>query len=136
MTFCCEFTSCLPTLHLNNSTQSFRKAKIMIISPTANSFGEQLSLLCSRFYRHLLIPLFVLFLLTQASAKTVTIGSGSGSLSVTSMGSLSLVSGDVLSITTGTYSGGTFTNLSGITIVPATGGVIFTGTIYLGSLAG
>lgn len=63
----------------------------------------------------------------QADPKTVTIGKGSGVLSVTSMKDLE--EGDKLMIAKGTYDGGTFTHLKNITIVPEEGGVSFKGPI-------
>src|SRR5260221_11461402 len=84
-----------------------------------NNFSPQLILLVT-----------ILFLsFTQVNAKTVVIGSGSGNVSQTSMSGLN--PGDVLAITPGTYNGGSFTNLSGITIINNGGLVTFTGLIRL-----
>src|SRR5579871_2074781 len=85
--------------------------------------------------RIFLTPLFLFAFIicasSSASAKTVVIGSGSGNISQTSMSGLS--SGDVLAIAPGTYSGATFSNLNGITIVNNGGVVTFTGRVTLGS---
>src|SRR5579871_4359058 len=83
--------------------------------------------------RIFLTPLFLFAFIicasSSASAKTVVIGSGSGNISQTSMSGLS--SGDVLAIAPGTYSGATFSNLNGITIINNGGIVTFTGTVSL-----
>ena len=76
-----------------------------------------------------LILSFFLITTLIVHAKTVVIGSGSGSVSKTSMSGLS--SGDVLAITPGTYSGATFSNLTGITITNNGGAVTFTGSNYV-----
>jgi len=82
-------------------------------------------------------PSFHLFLLLlsfsacfSVSAKTVVIGTGSGSVSQTSMTGLN--AGDVLAIAPGTYTGGaTFSNLNGITVTTNGGTVTFTGSNYV-----
>jgi len=73
------------------------------------------------FFGRLLSPrpiIFSLFLLlfsvSVVKAKTVVIGAGFGYVSVQNMNGLN--PGDVLAITTGTYTGGSFANLTGITI--------------------
>lgn len=81
----------------------------------------------------LLLPASIFLFSIQADAKTVSIGTGSGSLSVTSMNGLHLAAGDTISIATGTYDGATFTNLNNVTIIPAAGGVIFNGPIAIGN---
>ncbi|HLK27501.1 MAG TPA: choice-of-anchor Q domain-containing protein [Puia sp.] len=68
----------------------------------------------------------------QANAKTIVIGTGSGTVSKNSMDGLD--SGDVLAILPGTYSGGDFSNLKNISIINNSGLVVFTGTVSLGSL--
>jgi len=74
-----------------------------------------------------------LFLATQASAKNIDIGKGSGSLVINAMGgSLDIAEGDTLTIATGTYSEATFVHLKNVTIVPAEGGVIMKGAISIG----
>ena len=77
--------------------------------------------------KHLLL-LLSLFVCLGAKANTVVIGSGSGTVSQTSMTGLS--SGDILAITPGTYSGATFSNLNGITITSNGGTVTFSGSNY------
>lgn len=79
------------------------------------------------------VPVFSLllfFAFSSTEAKTVNIGNGSGTLEVTSMKDLK--KGDTLLITKGTYSGGTFSNLHDITIVPEDKAVTFTGPIIIG----
>jgi hypothetical protein len=49
------------------------------------------------------------------------------------MSQLSLNAGDTISIKSGTYTGATFINLNNVTVVPATGGVIFNGSIVIGN---
>jgi len=63
------------------------------------------------------------------NAKTVVIGNGTGSVSQTSM--TGLTPGDVLAIRPGSYTGGNFSNLSGITIINNGGLVTFTGFVTL-----
>jgi hypothetical protein len=75
----------------------------------------------------LFVSLFCLSLSTMA--KTVVIGTGSGSVSQTSMSGLS--AGDVIAITPGTYSKATFSNLNDVTIINNGGIVKFTGTVSL-----
>ena len=85
-----------------------------------NNFSPQLILISTLF-----------FSFTQVNAKTVVIGSGSGTVSQTSMSGLN--PGDILAIAPGTYSGGNFSNLSGITITSQSSRVTFTGTVTFGS---
>lgn len=67
----------------------------------------------------------------SASANTLVIGTGSGSVSKTSMSGLS--AGDTLGITAGTYSGGgAFGNLNNITIINYGGIVTFTASVDWG----
>ena len=75
------------------------------------------------------LAVFLFLPVTQADAKTVPIGKGSGQLTQTSMSGLE--EGDTLVIAKGIYSGGTFTNLKGVTIVPETPGVTFKGSIII-----
>ena len=98
------------------------------MKPTSLVVMTQLSSFTSWMARCFILAL-VFFCVSRAEAKTVTIGTGSGTLSVTSMGSLSLVAGDTIAINTGTYSGATFTHLNNVTIVPGTGGVNFTAPV-------
>jgi len=101
---------------------------------TFNSLQKkQFSLFGSWLPKCLLLLALILLSLTPASATVHTLGTGSGHLTVTSMSSLSLVSGDTISITTGTYGAGTFINLNNITVIPATGGVTFTGSVNIGN---
>jgi K319-like protein/type IX secretion system substrate protein len=79
--------------------------------------------------KSLFLFLFSVSSLLSASAKTVVIGSGSGTVSQTSMTGLS--AGDVLAIKPGTYNGGTFSNLTNITITNNGGVVTFTGSNYV-----
>jgi len=79
--------------------------------------------------KHLLLFSFSVLSLLKVNAKTVIIGSGSGTVSQTSMTGLS--TGDVLAIKPGTYSGATFSNLSNITITNNGGVVTFTGSNYV-----
>ena len=58
-------------------------------------------------------------------ACTVSLGSGSGTLAIDAT---KAHAGDVVCVKAGTYSGGTFANLSNVTILPA-GPITFTGTI-------
>ncbi len=81
--------------------------------------------------KNLLFLILTFFVISTASAKTVVIGTGSGSVSQTSM--TGLVAGDVLAITPGTYANGTFSNLHDITIINNGGVVYFTGTVNFGS---
>ena len=74
--------------------------------------------------KHLFILSLVLFSL-GAKATDHVIGSGSGTVSQTSMSGLT--SGDRLLITPGTYSGADFENLTNITIINNNGLVTFTG---------
>jgi len=85
------------------------------------------------FIRFLLF-LFAFSFAQQVDAKTVVIGTGSGTLNQTSMAGLN--PGDVLAITPGTYSGGNFSNLNWITITNNGGTVTFTGTVTLTTLVG
>jgi hypothetical protein len=74
---------------------------------------------------------FSIFLFTSVHAKKVLLGTGSGSVTQTSMTGLN--AGDTLAITPGTYSGGgTFSNLHDITIINNGGVVTFTGTVIWG----
>ncbi|MFI5153911.1 MAG: PKD domain-containing protein, partial [Chitinophagales bacterium] len=91
---------------------------------------RQLSSLYSLF-----LPLifFAFFILSgsEAQAKTVIIGTGSGSVSVNGMSGLA--PGDILAITPGNYTGGGFSNLNGITITNNGGLVSFSGSISFSS---
>ena len=78
-----------------------------------------------------LLLFFISFFL-QVSAKTVVIGTGSGNISETSMNGL--IAGDILAIKPGTYSGATFSNLSGVSIINNGGLVTFTGGISISNL--
>jgi hypothetical protein len=83
--------------------------------------------------RFLLTPLIIfLFSSTSVQAKTVVIGAGFGTVSVTSMNGLN--PGDILAVTPGKYTGGSFGNLKGITITNNGGAVIFSGTVTLNKL--
>lgn len=68
--------------------------------------------------------------LQQVGAKIVHVGKGSGALNLDSMNGLE--EGDTVVIKHGTYSGGTISNLIGITIMPETPGVAFNGTFHIG----
>jgi hypothetical protein len=71
------------------------------------------------------------FLFSTVHAKKVVIGSGSGSVSQTSMTGLS--AGDTIAITPGTYAGGgEFSNLHDLTIINNGGVVTFTGSVIWG----
>jgi len=101
---------------------------------TTPNLREQFVSICSWLPKCLLPVVLLILSLTQVHAsKTVTFGTGSGNLDLEAMSTLSLNSGDTLQIKTGTY-GGTikFKNLTGITIVPATGGVTFTAGVTIG----
>lgn len=77
--------------------------------------------------------LFVLCLsLLVSQAKTVIIGTGTGTVSQTSMGTL--VAGDILQLKNGTYSSTTFSGLSGI-VIDYNNSTI-TGLSYVGNLTG
>jgi Protein of unknown function (DUF1533) len=79
-----------------------------------------------------IITIILLAIAFKASAKTVVIGSGSGTVSQTSMTGLSV--GDILMIKKGTYSGATFSNIHDVTIInDTTGTVTFTGQFVIGS---
>jgi hypothetical protein len=85
------------------------------------------------FPRSILLSFFLLlFGLSVVKAKTVVIGSGFGFVSVQNMNGLN--PGDVLAITPGTYTGGSFTNLKGITITNNNGTVIFGDQVTLNTL--
>ena len=87
------------------------------------------------FHRSLLFPIFILlFSATNLQAKTVVIGTGSGDVSVTSMAGLN--PGDILAIKPGQYSGGSFGDLTGITITNNGGDVVFNGKVTLNTLTG
>ena len=77
-----------------------------------------------------LITLFFILCCISASAKTVLYGTGSGSVSVTSMAGLN--AGDTIAIKSGTYSSGSFTNLNHVTITNSGGLVTFTGQVSIG----
>ena len=83
----------------------------------------------------LFLPLiFIVFLICTGSelyAKTVIIGTGSGSVTVNGMSGLA--PGDILAMTPGNYTGATFSNLNGITITNNGGLVSFSGSIYFTS---
>ena len=72
-----------------------------------------------------ILLLFLILGCLSASATDHVIGTGSGTVSQTSMTGLS--SGDRLLITPGTYSGANFSNLTNITILNNNGLVTFTG---------
>lgn len=83
--------------------------------------------------RNLLIPIFLLLIsIATVQAKTIVIGAGFGFISVPNMNGLN--PGDVLAVSPGTYSGGSFSNLKGITITNNGGTVIFTDKVTLVSL--
>src|SRR5664279_6510960 len=83
--------------------------------------------------RFLVIPfIFLLFSAVSVQAKTVVIGAGFGTVSVSNMNGLN--PGDILAITPGRYTGGSFGNLKGITITNNGGAVIFSGTVTLNTL--
>jgi len=85
------------------------------------------------FLRTASIPiLFIVLNFSTAQAKSVLIGSGSGFVSVQNMNGLN--PGDVLTIAAGNYTGGSFSNLRGITITNNGGPVIFNGTVTLNTL--
>ncbi len=81
--------------------------------------------------KKIVLFLFSLSLYFTSIAKTVVIGTGSGSVSQTSM--TGLVSGDILAIAPGTYANGTFSGIHDITIINNGGVVYFTGTLTFGS---
>ncbi len=68
--------------------------------------------------------------LPSANAKTVHVGDGQGTIKIDSMNGLE--AGDTVIIAKGAYSGGTFTNLNGITIVPEAKAVVFNGPVTIG----
>jgi len=65
-----------------------------------------------------------------AGAKTIHMGTGTGTINLDSMHGLE--DGDTVIIKQGTYSGGTISNLTGITILPEAPGVTFNGSIHIG----
>jgi len=86
---------------------------------------------CCQFKFLAFIILLSLFQVTSVNAKKVILGSGSGSVSQTSMAGL--IAGDTLAITPGTYSnGGDFSDLHDITIINNGGIVTFSGTVNWG----
>jgi len=101
---------------MNSSRVSVYKISKAIISP----------------YRfRVIFLLFSIFLFSAANAKKVIIGSGSGSVSQTSMTGLN--AGDTIAIKPGTYAGGgQFSNLRDLTIINNGGIVTFTGTVIWG----
>jgi len=94
---------------------------------------EQIVSICSWLPKCLLPVILLVLCLTPAQAFTTIFGTGSGNLDLEAMSTLGLSSGDTVIIKTGSY-GGTlkFKNLTGITIVPQTGGVTFTAGVTLG----
>ena len=85
------------------------------------------------FPRSILLSVFLLlFSFSVVKAKTVVIGSGFGYVSVQNMKGLN--PGDILAIAPGKYTGGSFSNLKGITITNNGGAVIFNGTMTLNTL--
>ena len=72
----------------------------------------------------------LLFFSTFSFANTVTIGTGSGAVSQTSMSGLN--PGDILAIKAGNYTSLTLTNLNNITIVNSGGLVTVTGAVNIG----
>jgi len=77
----------------------------------------------------LFVCLLSLLPVMQVSAKTVPLGTGKGTLTLNSMDGLD--EGDTVILKQGTYAGGSFTNLTGITIVPEAPGVTFNGSIII-----
>ncbi len=75
----------------------------------------------------ILLSISILFVWVSANATHFLIGSGSGSVSLTSMVGHS--PGDSALITTGSYTSGTFDHLNGIIILPQSGRSYFTGTV-------
>ncbi len=84
------------------------------------------------------IPTFLLSVLlfilsvTVAEAKKVVIGAGFGVITVPNMNGLN--AGDTLAIATGKYTGGSISNLKGITITSNGGPVIFSGQLTVNTL--
>jgi hypothetical protein len=77
----------------------------------------------------LLVGIFLfIFSGLRLQAKTVVIGTGSGSVIQNDMSGLS--AGDILAIRPGVYREGLFAHLRGITIINHGGLVVFTGTVY------
>jgi len=77
--------------------------------------------------------IFFFILSFQSHARTVITGTGNGSIVQNDMKGLH--PGDTLAIRTGFYEkGGSFSNLTGITIINYHGIVVFSGTITLGNL--
>ncbi len=73
------------------------------------------------------IILFLLLIGLKVSATSFVIGTGSGSVSLTSMGSHS--PGDTALIASGIYTSGTFDHLNGIVILPQSVRSYFSGTV-------
>jgi hypothetical protein len=87
---------------------------------------RQLTSLHSLFLPLILIG-FLIFSGSDSFAKTVIVGTGSGSVSVNGMSGLA--PGDILAVTPGNYTGGSFSNLNGITIINNGGLVSFSGSV-------
>src|ERR1700749_2344589 len=91
---------------------------------TFSSFSAPQSSSSAHFLTALLLSI-----IPPAQAKIVPLGDGKGMLSLNSMQDLE--EGDTVVIKQGAYSGGSFTNLKGITIVPEAPGVPFHGSIVI-----
>ncbi len=106
----------------------------MTTKPASTVVREQIVSICSWLPKCLLPVILLVLSLTQAQALTTLFGSGTGNLDLESMSQIGVSSGDTVIIKTGTY-GGTikFKNLTGLTIVPATGGVTITNTVTIGA---
>ena len=82
------------------------------------------------------IPKMLIILMlfsTKSFANHITVGSGSGTVSVTSMSGLN--SGDSIYINTGSYTSGVFGGLNNVTIINHGGVVTFTGTVDFGNFS-
>ena len=79
-----------------------------------------------------LLPIFFVLAWLNSSATTFPLGSGSGSLTLTSMSGHSFGDTALVNVT-GSYTGGNIQNLNGIVILPSTwasgGSIVFTGTV-------
>jgi hypothetical protein len=113
-----------------DSSGTFPRYRPLANSPVITQ-GIKVNLLVDYFNVPYSNPPPVGYAMVSANATYHVIGTGSGTVSVTSMAGLA--AGDTLALVAGTYTGATFTNLNNITILSNTSRVTFTGNVTLGS---